>query len=659
MDYKANALYNQNTYNNLTKNEKDIFIEKVYKYYNNSLPLVKYDIDTIKKQFEMLKSNQHFKIDKHIIVDVDYKKNYIDYCSLSDYYQNKERMSCKNKNRLSPYEYYKKNYKNVLNKYFSNMYKHYEDGLVIDKLDFNVIKDNVNPIYLQNIIYEDNKYCTVFKPYLFKLLINTFRNNKKVNILDLSSGWGDRLISSLSIQNNIHLYVGIDPNEKLFDGYKKMISDLAKKKNKEKFILINKPAQDVEYNDLPYFDIIFWSPPFFDQELYVNDETRPDYKNQSLQSFSSYEDWEDNFMIYTINKSTNNLKQNGYLILYLGNMNYKTFISKMNNITKLKYIYDLQIKTGDKFKNYMIYKKIEPENICKVITKGNEKMIKNIKEKINMPANPKLKIIPINVDNKIFNVIQDGVLMTGTKQRVVSYFLEKVLKPSIDTLVYAGSYNGFGAIATAYGAYKLGLKSKVFLTSPENKDYLTNSRQINTLLALNADIYVCSSYRNARNMEYDFSNIITEKTNEWKTKKNYYVVPMGLNDDDGIMVNILSRQLVGASQDTILKNSSNTNIWLVAGSGGIAQSLHLAFPNSNIYIYLTGSGKYKEKVIDWAKKNTKITIVNDMDVTDVKNDCDKYYNTVKNYDDQIFTYVKKYGKSGDFIWNVASDQIDW
>jgi hypothetical protein len=134
---------------------------------------------------------------------------------------------------------------------------------------------------------------------------------------------------------------------------------------------------------------------------------------------------------------------------------------------------------------------------------------------------------------------------------------------------------------------------------------------------------------------------------------------MGLNDDDGIMVNILSRQLVGASQDTILKNSSNTNIWLVAGSGGIAQSLHLAFPNSNIYIYLTGSGKYKEKVIDWAKKNTKITIVNDMDVTDVKNDCDKYYNTVKNYDDQIFTYVKKYGKSGDFIWNVASDQIDW
>ena len=659
MDYKANALYNQNTYNNLTKNEKDIFIEKVYKYYNNSLPLVKYDINTIKKQFEMLKSNQHFKINKHIIIDVDYKKNYINYCSLSDYYQNKERMSCKNKNRLSPYEYYKNNYKNVLNKYFSNMYKHYEDGLVIDKIDFNTIKDTVNPIYLQNIIYEDNKYCTVFKPYLFKLLINTFRNNKKVNILDLSSGWGDRLMASLSIQNNIHLYVGIDPNEKLFDGYKKMIFDLAKKKNKEKFILINKPAQDVEYNDLPYFDIIFWSPPFFDQELYVNDETRPDYKNQSLQSFSSYEDWEDYFMIYTINKSTNNLKQNGYLILYLGNINYKTFISKMNNITKLKYIYDLQIKTGDKFKNYMIYKKIEPENICKVITKGDDKMIKNIKEKINMPANPKLKIIPITVNNKVFNVIQDGVLMTGTKQRVVTYFLEKVLKPSIDTLVYAGSYNGFGGIATAYGAYKLGLKSKVFLTPPENKDYLMNSRQINTLLALNADIYVCSSYRNARNMEYDFSNIITEKTNEWKNKRNYYVVPMGLNDDEGIMINILSRQLVGASQDTILKNSSNTNIWLVAGSGGIAQSLHLAFPNSNIYIYLTGSGKYKEKVIDWAKKNTKITIVNDMDITDIKNDCDKYYNTVKNYDDQIFPYVKKYGKSGDFIWNVASDQIDW
>jgi 16S rRNA G966 N2-methylase RsmD len=362
MDYKNNALYNQNLYNKLSQKEKDEFIEKVYKYYNSSLPIIEYNIKNIENQFDLLKSKQNFKIDdkdkKNIVVDdIDYKRNYIDYCSLSDYYQNKERIKCQVKKYPTPYNYYKKNYKFILNKYFSNMYRFYEDGFVIDKIDLNKIKDPVNPIYLQTIIYENNKFCTVFKPYLFKLLVNIFRDNKKANVLDLSSGWGDRLIAMLSIQNDINLYVGIDPNKNLFKGYKKMIDDLCEKKNKDKFILINKPAEDVKFNELPEFDIIFWSPPFFDQEIYITDKSREDYKKQSINTLENYTDWENNFLIDTIKRSSNNLKDDGYLILYLGNINYKTFMDKMKNIVKLNYIGDLKVKTGSKHKNYMIYKK--------------------------------------------------------------------------------------------------------------------------------------------------------------------------------------------------------------------------------------------------------------------------------------------------------------
>ena len=36
-------------------------------------------------------------------------------------------------------------------------------------------------------------------------------------------------------------------------------------------------------------------------------------------------------------------------------------------------------------------------------------------------------------------------------------------------------------------------------------------------------------------------------------------------------------------------------------------------------------------------------------------DYKKYYESVDNYDSLIWPYVKKYGKDGDFIWNVASD----
>jgi hypothetical protein len=85
-------------------------------------------------------------------------------------------------------------------------------------------------------------------------------------------------------------------------------------------------AKEVDYVSLDYdIDIIFWSPPFFDQELYVNDNNRIDFKKQSIEMFKDYEDWEDNFLIHVINMATNNLKINGVLILYLGHIHYDSF----------------------------------------------------------------------------------------------------------------------------------------------------------------------------------------------------------------------------------------------------------------------------------------------------------------------------------------------
>ena len=70
------------------------------------------------------------------------------------------------------------------------MFYHYEKGLKIDKLNFTECKNCVNPIYLQAMMYENNRFCTVYKPYLFKLLIQIFKTHENPNILDLSSGWG-------------------------------------------------------------------------------------------------------------------------------------------------------------------------------------------------------------------------------------------------------------------------------------------------------------------------------------------------------------------------------------------------------------------------------------------------------------------------------------
>jgi hypothetical protein len=245
----------------------------------------------------------------------------------------------------------------------------------------------------------------------------------------------------------------------------------------------------------------------------------------------------------------------------------------------------------------------------------------------------------------------------------------------IDTLLYAGTMNGFGAIATAYSAYKLGLKSKVFLAG----DILqSNTRQVNTLLALDSEVTICKTYREARNLEWKISN---DPHKKWTSLPNYYVVPMGLNDEDGKMIELLSKQIKKASKGTILdidttikinekvrtyekdRSYEKVRIWCVAGSGGIASAIHKAFPDAEMFIYLVyNGGIYTKKVIEWAKKEN-ITILNHSDkyknIGNYNlNDRKKYYSSVEEYDDLIWRYVKKYGKDGDFIWNVASDDLD-
>jgi hypothetical protein len=292
-------------------------------------------------------------------------------------------------------------------------------------------------------------------------------------------------------------------------------------------------------------------------------------------------------------------------------------------------------------------------------------MFKKILKKSSI--NPKFIINEINVNNKKINIVQENYLIAGTKGRVAQLLLKNILKknPGIKTLTYCGSFNGFGALATAYCAYKEGLKCEVFLSKMAtnskqreiNKNGLYNSRQIITLIGLNAKIHLCPDFRTARKLQYSITTREV-KPHEWELIDGYYNIDMGLLDKEGIMPELLSKQLKKASKNTILDGDKKA-FWLVAGTSGIAQSLVKAFPNSNINILLVGGGKYLDESLKWLKSQKNVVILsNELNKEELRNNRAKYYKSTSGYDDRIWPYVKEYAKDGDFVWNVGADEFE-
>ena len=290
--------------------------------------------------------------------------------------------------------------------------------------------------------------------------------------------------------------------------------------------------------------------------------------------------------------------------------------------------------------------------------------------------NPPFNIIQLNINLLHINLIQENILYAGTKQRAATLFIKSLAKqgyvfppqsshkkPQINHLVYSGAYNGFGSIATAYAAKKLGLKCSVFLGSfavgnnkPTPATEIQKSSQIKKLAALNANIFVCKTYRDARNKLYE-----TTQHPDWTMKHGFYIVPMGLNDDAGTMIKLLSKQIKKAwhTTPTTPTTTKKMRFWLVAGTAGILFALVNVFTKSEFFVYLTGGGQYLETVIakinEHNKDHDNIHIINKYKLKPhTTNDYKKYYESIENYDSKIFPYVKEYGKNGDYIWNVAS-----
>jgi len=176
---------------------------------------------------------------------------------------------------------------------------------------------------------------TMFRPHLSKCVSLYYKQFESLNVVDPCCGWGGRLLGTVAAGNN---YIGFEPNVETF-GYLKQLVDFL---GIHKYVtLYNDVAENVDKYDFPLADVVLTSPPYFDLEIYSNEDT------QSHQSFTCYEEWVDGWLKVVILKFGERLHADGVSCWNVHNIGKMKMIEDVEKIhLDADYIHDVDFSLG-------------------------------------------------------------------------------------------------------------------------------------------------------------------------------------------------------------------------------------------------------------------------------------------------------------------------
>jgi len=274
-----------------------------------NLKVYKPQINTKPKDFRtVVWTDSSFKKEKYRDRHFSFENkegDYEDIDILVDYFNEEIRMKGKlNHEKYSPLEAWKSR------EFLSQIIKQF--------LDSNT-KDDLTSFALRELVWANKLECNSFKATLASSVYWQF-NAKR--ILDISSGWGDRLLASIG--HYAERYLGFDPNIELQPGYNAMKDMFLKDEFKSAFEV--RPIQ-FEEADLEgeTFDLVFTSPPYYDFEVYVEGDS-----TQSMERYNTLNSWLVHFLFTALKKAWGALEQGGNMVIHINDPNYPREIPESN-----------------------------------------------------------------------------------------------------------------------------------------------------------------------------------------------------------------------------------------------------------------------------------------------------------------------------------------
>lgn len=279
--------YTKEAYINLNNSEKEVMIEEIFDIYRskNIFPITYYNEEGIVEEIKKCVDKEIVWEDKDVL---NFRFNQGQ--SLCRFmFPNMQDVIVKNIKDNSPYHKFHDDVKLKKAIRFCLEYKNVKSPVVPS-----AIKDGLEML--------GGNVATNFKSMNAKALYERYVPKGGI-IYDYACGFGGRMIGALSSNNN-YRYFGVEPNSETFDNLNRLGRYIEKATGRENiFKIYKKGSEDFKISKGEYIDFAFSSPPYFNLEVYSNEET------QSCIKFPELEDWLEGYVRQTIKNIYFMLKQ--------------------------------------------------------------------------------------------------------------------------------------------------------------------------------------------------------------------------------------------------------------------------------------------------------------------------------------------------------------
>jgi len=227
---------------------------------------------------------------------INYPEEYPDLEVISEYFNQQCRVRCiHHPSKDSHLEYFQSHYKDII-EWLRKEGK------------------PVTPKTMDEAVWKNGpSMCTTFKPKIIKKLIKLFGADR---VLDISAGWGDRLIGAIAA--GVEEYQGYDPSPCVQKGYKQIVDFF---KPKGKFVVDQIPFEEAKPKK-GHYDLVMSSPPYFDLEVYVKGEGE---KKQSIYGLNERQ-WYTTKLMEWINVAYDGLRKGGILALNINTVKGQKYL---------------------------------------------------------------------------------------------------------------------------------------------------------------------------------------------------------------------------------------------------------------------------------------------------------------------------------------------